>query len=351
MELGGVAAEVRERTSAAFTDRDAERILAAILSSEDIWRVIDLADVPVMALCAALEVMGRAGWVEFTESRIRLTDAGRKLVQGLGIAPARELRCGRCGGRGLELGPVAKIAERFKRIVEARPEAIQEFDQGYVTEESTLYRVAFMWARGDLVGKELLVLGDDDLVSIAAALTGAPRRVVVLDIDERILEFVREVAQGEGLCLEVRHHDLRNPLPAGLLSCFDVFFCDPTESLRGFLAFAGRGISALRAPGCAGYLGLTRREASLLKWQAIQRELLSCGAAITDIRDDFHEYVNWPYIETMRAWDHLPARRVPGRVEPWYRSALIRIELVEPPKAVSERLEGDIFTDPEAATT
>ncbi|HDN19583.1 MAG TPA: putative methyltransferase, partial [Candidatus Acetothermia bacterium] len=132
---------------------------------------------------------------------------------------------------------------------------------------------------------------------------------------------------------------------------FDTFFCDPTESLRGFLAFAGRGISALRGPGSAGYMGLTRREASLSKWRAIQKELISSGAAITDIRDDFHDYVNWPYIETMRAWGHLPVKRVPGRDEPWYRSALIRIELVEPPRVENVRLEGDIFTDPEAATT
>jgi len=351
MDLRKLAGDVRVKTSYAFTERDGERILAAILSSEDIWRVIDLSDVPMMALCEAIRAMRAAGWVEFTESRIRLTDPGRKLVQELGIAPALEFRCGRCRGRGLELGPVAKIADRFKEIARSRPEAIQTYDQGYVTEESTLYRVAFMWARGDLAGKELLVLGDDDLVSLACALTGIPRRVVMLDIDERIVQFVRDVARAEGLEVEALQHDLREPLPEELLSAFDTFFCDPTESLRGFLAFAGRGISALRGPGSAGYMGLTRREASLSKWRAIQKELISSGAAITDIRDDFHDYVNWPYIETMRAWGHLPVKRVPGRDEPWYRSALIRIELVEPPKVENVRLEGDIFTDPEAATT
>ena len=351
MDLRRLAGDVRVKTSYAFTERDGERILAAILSSEDIWRVIDLSDVPMMALCEAIRAMRAAGWVEFTESRIRLTDPGRKLVQELGIAPALELRCGRCRGRGLELGPVAKIADRFKEIARSRPEAIQTYDQGYVTEESTLYRVAFMWARGDLAGKELLVLGDDDLVSLACALTGTPRRVVMLDIDERIVQFVRDVARAEGLEVEALQHDLREPLPEELLSAFDTFFCDPTESLRGFLAFAGRGISALRGPGSAGYMGLTRREASLSKWRAIQKELISSGAAITDIRDDFHDYVNWPYIETMRAWGHLPVKRVPGRDEPWYRSALIRIELVEPPRVENVRLEGDIFTDPEAATT
>jgi len=351
MDLGRVAEDVRTRTSLAFTERDAERILASVLSSEDIWRVIDLSDVPMMALCEALKVMQGAGWLEFSGSRIKLTRAGQERVRELGIAPARELRCGRCGGRGLELGPVAKIADRFKEIANSRPAAIQTYDQGYVTDESTLYRVAFMWARGDLAGKELLVLGDDDLVSLAAALTGAPRRVVMLDIDERIVEFVRDVARTEGLEVGALRHDLREPLPDELVQAFDTFFCDPTESLRGFLAFAGRGICALKGPGSAGYMGLTRREASLSKWRAIQRELISSGAAITDIRDDFHDYVNWSYIETMRAWGYLPVKRVPGRDESWYRSALVRIELVAPPQVKNERLSGDIFTDPEAATT
>jgi len=351
MDLHAIAETVRARTSLPFTGRDAERILAAILTSEDIWRIIDLADVPVMALCRALREMETAGWLEFAGQRIRLTQGGRELIQEVGVAPVLELRCPRCGGRGVELGPVAKIAEKFREIAASRPEAIQDYDQGYVTEESTLYRIAFMWARGDLAGKEILVLGDDDLVSLAAALTGAPKRVVMLDIDERLVEFVREVARREGLQVEALRHDLREPLPEELLSAFDTFFCDPTESLRGFLAFAGRGISALKGPGSAGYMGLTRREASLSKWRAIQRELLERGAVLTDLRDDFHDYVNWPYIETMRSWEHLPVKRVPGRDEPWYRSALIRIELVEAPVVENVRLEGDIFTDPEAATT
>ena len=351
MDLGKLAEDVRAETSLFFTERDAGRILAAILTSEDIWRIIDLADVPVMALCSALRAMERVGWLDFSQGRVALTSAGRELVQEADIAPALELRCGRCGGRGVELGPVTRIAEKFREIAADRPEAIQDYDQGYVTEESTLYRIAFMWSRGDLAGKELLVLGDDDLVSLAAALTGVPKRVVMLDIDERLVEFVQEVAGREGLQVEALRHDLREPLPEELVSAFDTFFCDPTESLRGFLAFAGRGISALRGPGAAGYMGLTRREASLSKWRAIQRELLERGAVLTDLQDDFHDYVNWPYIETMRSWEHLPVKRVPGRDEPWYRSALIRIELVEAPAVENVRLEGDIFTDPEAATT
>ncbi|MFO8034161.1 MAG: bis-aminopropyl spermidine synthase family protein, partial [Candidatus Bipolaricaulota bacterium] len=108
---------------------------------------------------------------------------------------------------------------------------------------------------------------------------------------------------------------------------------------------------ALRGAGSAGYLGLTRREASLTKWRHIQQELLESGAVITDLRDDFHTYENWTYFEKMIGWDKLPTRRVPGAKEAWYRSALIRLELLEEPRCPQEELQGDIFNDSEAATT
>lgn len=350
MDLVDLANRVREESGLDLSPRDVERLLAALLASEDIWRIVELAHVPLLVVCAGLRALAESGWVTWGGGAVRLTPEGEKACARLGIAPVRSLDCARCGGRGVEASPLREVAAAFHRIASNRPEASQEFDQGYVTEESTIARIAVMWARGDLAGKDLLVLGDDDLVSVAAALTGLPRRVAVLDLDLRITSFVAEIAAREGLAIEAYRHDLREPLPAELRARFDTFFCDPTESLRGFLAFAGRGLSALRGLGCAGYLGLTHAEASLAKWRAIQQEILAWGAVLTDLRDGFHSYVNWPYVETMRAWEHLPVRRIPGRFEPWYRSALVRIELVTEARVNLERLEGNIFLDDEAAT-
>lgn len=351
MELEAIAKRIVEKQGIPVTPRDAARVFAAVLASEDIWRIVDLASLPVLATCEALWAFGERGWVRFAGGRVLTTPEGQEAARALGIRPAQELSCPRCRGRGLELEPFRDLLCDFQRIARNRPEAAQEFDQGYVTEETTVARIALALARGDLAGKEILVLGDDDLVSLAAALTRLPKRVAALDVDPRIVDFLRQAAREEKLALEVVQHDLREPLPPELLRRFDTFFCDPTESLRGYLAFAQRGISALRGAGCAGYLGLTRLEASLAKWRRIQMALLEAGAVVTDLFPNFHEYVNWPYIETMRAWPHLPVRRVPGRYEPWYRSALLRIELVEEPRVENVRYSGDIFTDAEAATT
>jgi len=349
--LENLAERVQAQARVPFTARDVERVLAALQGGEDIWRIIEQASTPFIGTCSVLREMEKQGWVEVGEGWVRLTEQGRVACQQLGISEIPELSCPRCRGRGLELSAVPPGAARFHQLVQGRPEASQEYDQGYITEESALARVGMMWRRGDLTGKEILFVGDDDLVCLAAAASGLPRRVVMVDIDRRLVEFVRDVAEREGLRVEAVRHDLRDPLPRALRRRFHTFACDPTESLRGFVAFARRGISALRGEGCAGYFGLTRSEASLAKWRAIQEELLSLGAAITDLIQDFHSYVNWPYLSTMRGWGHLPARRVPGPTETWYRSALVRIELVEVRPVPEDVMVGDIFEDDEAATT
>lgn len=351
MELQGFAERAASSSRIPVTARDAERLLSAALSSQDIWHILDLSDVPLMAACELMRELHRNGWLEWDEGRVWLTPHGIERCQSLGITPVLELRCRCCQGSGVELGPLADIADAFSEMATHRPEALQAYDQGYVNEGSTLCRAAFMWSKGDLAGRDIVVLGDDDLLSLAIALTGAPRRVLALDIDDRIVGFLRQAARERGLALEALQHNLRYPLPEALRGAFDAFVCDPTESLRGFLAFAWRGMSALRGVSSAGYLGLTRREASLTKWRHIQEALLGSGAVITDLRDDFHAYVNWSYFEKMLAWERLPTKRVPEAQEIWYRSALIRLELLETPRYPEQEFEGDLFDDAEAATT
>ena len=50
--------------------------------------------------------------------------------------------------------------------------------QTSITGEDAIIRVGFIHERGDLIDKDLLFIGDFDCLSIAAALTGLPRRIV-----------------------------------------------------------------------------------------------------------------------------------------------------------------------------
>lgn len=341
----------RKEAPIPFSLRDAERALAALSTTNDLWEAVKLSHAPMRFLCAFWKQMISEGLLASADGKLTLTEKGWHFISALGIAPAHEANCDFCEGRGVDFRKLFReAAERFIAICKNRPEAIQDYDQGFVTEATTLARIAFVWQRGDLEGKEIIVLGDDDLMSIAAALVGAPKRVLALDIDERLVNFINEVAEREGLKnLQAVRHDLREPIPEEWLSTFDTFLCDPTESFVGFKAFIERGLLCLKGEGSAGYFGLTHVESSLDKWARIQKFLLENGAVITDLRDDFNSYVNWGYIETMRSWEWLPTKIVPKSV--WYCSALYRIELLSKPRLENKRLEGDIFEDEEAATT
>lgn len=185
-----------------------------------------------------------------------------------------------------------------------RPPAIQDFDQGSVTPETTVSRVLFLEQNGDLWGKDILVLGaEDDLTGLAIALTRKARRVLVLDIDARLVDFDNRAFRELGIDnAEARVFDLRNPLPKELLGAFDVFVSDPPETLASFRAFIGRGIAALREEGAVGYFGLTLRDASVYKWREFQRLLTGeFGVVITDILQNFNHYMNWDYHPHTRA--------------------------------------------------
>jgi predicted methyltransferase len=63
-----------------------------------------------------------------------------------------------------------------------------------ITAEDAIIRVGFIHERGDLVNKELLMIGDFDCLSIVAAMSGLPKRVVVLDVDDRLIAYINQVA-------------------------------------------------------------------------------------------------------------------------------------------------------------
>jgi hypothetical protein len=97
-------------------------------------------------------------------------------------------------GKGIAI----ELEKRFLKIQTRRPKAIRRFDQGYVTPKTTLSRFAFSYERGDIVGKEIIVLGDDDLMSIVLGLSGLPKRITVVEIDERLTDFIESTAKKEG---------------------------------------------------------------------------------------------------------------------------------------------------------
>jgi hypothetical protein len=133
-------------------------------------------------------------------------------------------------------------------------------------------------------------------VSIAIGLLGRALRqgdltrgVTVVDADERRISFLRDAAAREHLSLEVVHHDLRRPLPAGLRRSFDVIETDPPYTLEGARLFLGRGCEALttEADGHC-FFSFTHWPASqMLELQKVFTEL---GLAVRAVWPNFNRY-------------------------------------------------------------
>jgi len=337
-----ICREVERRIGRKVRERDIESILMAAAEEVDVWELIALSDVAQNVVEEALKVLKGKGLIKFN-GKVRLTEAGKKIVKDRGF---RDWRCKHCNGRGVEV--FHDIAEEFFKIVRSRPRAVREFDQGYVVPEVTLARVAHMDMHGDVRGRRIIILGDDDLVSIALGLTGLPKEIVVVEIDRRLNDFIEKTAREYGFEVEFLHFDLRNPLPHHLAGRFDTFECDPTETLPGLKMFVGRGIAAVREGG-AGYFGLTRIESDLWRWYEAQRIILELGAVITDIIPKFNWYENWDYYRETVGWQRMPeSLKVPPKAL-WYNSAWYRVEVLKK-KGWNGRIEGDPYTDELSST-
>ncbi len=233
--------------------------------------------------------MEKEGVIEIDGGMVRLSSKYREKYSSLkGID---DITCSYCEKTGVEIkGYFKDLLDKWKKVTKSRPEAVEVFDQGFISPEGVIRRVAYIYERGDLLDSEIFIMGDDDLLSIALALTKLPKRVQVVEIDERLVSFINEVAEKENLPLKANIFDAQYALPDEFKGKFDVFITDPVETLPGFTLFVSRATSSLKGIGSAGYLGLTTIEASREKWFEIEKRFLEMGFVITDIKRRFSVY-------------------------------------------------------------
>jgi len=348
MNFNHLAKEISSRSNIKVSIKDVERFLGALRKTKMPWELADLSDFPIPAVFESMKVLKEKELIAISDDGIRLTAKGKEIARDL--HPVEDISCLECEGRGISLEKFKELENRFLKIQKRRPKPVRNYDQGYVTPKTTLSRFALAYERGDIAGKEIIILGDDDLMSIVLGLSGLAKRITVVEIDKRLTDFIEETAEKEGFQVSVQTLDLRHPLPQDHIKKYDAFFTDPPETLKAGDAFIGRGISALRAPGSAGYFGFTRREASLTKWYGVQKLLLKYRIVFTDIIHNFNEYVNWGYEEETRAWRLSPVKVRPRKN--WYRSALYRLETLDGFRGnFKDYGKENIYEDAESSTT
>ncbi len=188
------------------------------------------------------------------------------------------------------------LAEKHADLYENRPTVDVTIDQAKGTPETAFRRAILCLRREFLIGKKILCVGDDDLVSIALALllkhigsTGAGSEICVFDVDERFLSYIESTADTMQLPITCVKVDLKDPLPIRYANYFDVFFTDPPYTPGGISLFLSRGISAIKKTvGSDIYFSFGNKP--IADTLAMQKMFSDMGLIVAEMLRDFNEY-------------------------------------------------------------
>lgn len=125
-----------------------------------------------------------------------------------------------------------------------RPKLKEYFHQSPCDPRSVVGRVEHIARHNWLRGRRVMVLGDDDGMSIALA-RFTEAEIHVVDIDPTVLEFLERSARRSGLQIHTHLHDLREPLPPDLVGRFWLVSADPPQAGAAERVFIDRAIEAL----------------------------------------------------------------------------------------------------------
>jgi N4-bis(aminopropyl)spermidine synthase len=307
MNLDDVVTQVAAAVGLAEGEAGIRDILAAVLAAEPgaVREIARLAELPVPIVAAAGNEL-RARGVLATQRPVQLTPAGRAAVAasvGLTLDPAA-------------LADLAAPGGPLQAAADGAPGAKTELDQTHCTVATKVARVVRMHEARALAGQRILVLGDDDLISVAIAhvlaSVGRPtaiRRLAVVDTDADVLDWIRDQVAGTGVAVEAVEHDLRHPLPQQLAGAFDVVLTDPPYTVAGAELFLSRAVAGLAAePGRHVFFSFGARRPD--ETIAVQRGMAAMGLAIRSLEPGFNSYVGAGVLAGTSSLYHL--RTAPG---------------------------------------
>lgn len=188
----------------------------------------------------------------------------------------------------------------------SRPKPLRQYDQIYMLPGSQLSQAKLI--SDYLRHKEVVLLGDGDCMSLVLAYLGKkekdllepPIHMLVLDFDERILNFIKETVaelQISADLIEVARYNVRYPIPSKYAGRNDVFYTNPPygsanrgESGKLFLA---RCMELCKPIGSWGVAILPFEHHTPWSREAmanIQPFLIDYGYVITEMIRGLHHY-------------------------------------------------------------
>jgi predicted methyltransferase/DNA-directed RNA polymerase subunit RPC12/RpoP len=264
---------------------------AARLEPVAVRKISRVTELPIPIVSAICNELRKRGVVD-RKRPVQLTARGRELFASPGGEIAAEAACPACAQREIVVPPsLAPVAEQLAAFADQAPTARVELDQVHCDVETKIRRALALHEAGALDGRRILLLGDDDLTSLAISVVAEhigvrPARIVVVEVDRDIVAFLRRAP----FDVHVIAHDLRDPLPLELRGSIDTVFTDPPYTVEGATLFLSRAAEAVagesRADVFFAFGG--KRPEELLR---VQQAIAEMGFVVRRLVRNFNEYL------------------------------------------------------------
>ena len=263
------------------------------VSTRRIARACELPVPIVAAVCGEL----RKRSVVAEERPAQLTPAGRQLFARGRLRLGRAATCSACIGRGIVVGDeLEPLSRELALAVRGGPPARLELDQCHSTVATKLLRLLSIHEAGALVGRRILLLGDDDLTALALRLlvdrhgSGSTiASLAVMDVDPALVAFLELELADAPFPVTLVEHDLRRPLPRALVGAFDTVVTDPPYTTAAARLFLSRAADALEDGRGDVFLSFgSKRPGATAQ---LQHAIAELGFVIQRLSRDFNEYV------------------------------------------------------------
>lgn len=191
------------------------------------------------------------------------------------------------------------MTDSFIQIIHKdRPEPLKELDQVHMVPSSL--RATYFKLSDYITDKNIVLIGDDDLMSLVFYNFCKPRNTIVLDIDKRILNHIDKLSKKFGFKVSTIRYNVLNSLPKSVLESSDFFYTNPPFGSKNkgdsCKAFILRGIEACKI-GQYGAFVLPLREQNKWAKEVINETLKFVnknGCTLVEIVRGLHQYENNP---------------------------------------------------------
>lgn len=292
-----IVGEVAAAVGLAEGERGVRAVVATLARLEPVStrRISRAAGLPVPIVAAVCGELRKRSVV--AEARpAQLTPAGRALFAAGSLRLRRAAACPTCSARGIVLGDeLTPLVRELAEAVRGGPPARLELDQCHCTVDTKLRRLLAIHESGALVGRRVLLLGDDDLTALALrqlvhrhGTHATIESLAVVDVDPALIAFLERELAGAPFPVTCLEHDLRRPLPTALVGAFDTVVTDPPYTTAGARLFLSRAADALDERGDVFLSFGSRRPGAAAQLQSAIGEL---GFVIQSLTRDFNDYV------------------------------------------------------------